>query len=729
MKNINVLLKLLSCLVISFSISAQEFTVAVNNPFEIEIDTSGGLAVFSFDFVDIDQDGDQDLIFPYTSDTLYKLAYQENIGSIGNPVFAGIMPLNAQFDVEPGLFIPDFKDLNGDGSFDILSFGSLANGNGLSCTYFQNNGDNTFETVNGNEIGLPDIAYSFGFPEIIDLNKDGDYDVILSGAELEQFTDEPDAFFYYGQNSNASDPQYVGWFTNPYDFSFPDTFQVSLVRSGDLDLDGDNDLMMLVSVTDDESVYMFQENIAPPGERTDFSGVPVFTPFGLPDEAIGFHQLADLDGDGDLDMFVLDELEILYFENTACLATTSEINASVCAGEEFLLNGETYSEEGSYEQVRQNAAGCDSTIFINLEILPELSSSFEEQICPGEPYNWEGELIFEAGEFERTFTSDEGCDSLVTLTLVLLEEPSTSFEASFCSGGAYIWNDEIYDEAGTYVRTLQTVLGCDSTVTLVLVELDQISTSFEDGFCQGSLYEWNGIEYSEAGMYEQTITTADGCDSVVTLNLLQVDILTSSFDDTFCDGEPYEWNGISYENAGSYEQTFASAGGCDSVVTLNLSLEELEFDIVETDTSLMVEVDGEVEVFWINCLTGELIPGQTDIEFFPSESGSYGTKLIKNGCEFLSACSTVTISNTEDLSLRKISIFPNPAQNVLTISYEGKANQPLEFTSIYNSQGQRFKRAVHANQVDVSDLEAGYYLLELQNGRNRWVRIPFVIIR
>ena len=85
------------------------------------------------------------------------------------------------------------------------------------------------------------------------------------------------------------------------------------------------------------------------------------------------------------------------------------------------------------------------------------------------------------------------------------------------SCGEYTWNGETYTETGDYEQTLTTVQGCDSIVTLHLTINEAAYVEWYAESCNS--YTWNGETYMESGDYEQTLTTTQGCDSIVTLHL------------------------------------------------------------------------------------------------------------------------------------------------------------------------------------------------------------------
>jgi hypothetical protein len=79
---------------------------------------------------------------------------------------------------------------------------------------------------------------------------------------------------------------------------------------------------------------------------------------------------------------------------------------------------------------------------------------------------------------------------------------------------------------------------------------------------------WNGITYTTSGQYIQVLTNNGGCDSTVTLNLTVNSSYAMAIAVTACDS--YTWGRTVYTASGAYQNTYTAANGCDSVVTLNL---------------------------------------------------------------------------------------------------------------------------------------------------------------
>ncbi|MEE0992054.1 MAG: leucine-rich repeat domain-containing protein [Bacteroidales bacterium] len=96
--------------------------------------------------------------------------------------------------------------------------------------------------------------------------------------------------------------------------------------------------------------------------------------------------------------------------------------------------------------------------------ITELSAT----ICGGETYTENGFNASETGVYRKTFQSIEGCDSIVTLSLTVNPSYNYTITATINAGETYTENGFNESEAGTYVQNHQTILGCDSTITLVL---------------------------------------------------------------------------------------------------------------------------------------------------------------------------------------------------------------------------------------------------------------------
>ena len=208
------------------------------------------------------------------------------------------------------------------------------------------------------------------------------------------------------------------------------------------------------------------------------------------------------------------------------------------------------------------------------------TQAISHAICEGTSYTENGFNVSEAGTYTQNLQTVNGCDSIVTLTLTVNPVESTTLLAAICEGTTYTENGFNVSEAGTYTQNLQTVNGCDSIVTLTLTVNPVESTTLLAAICEGTTYTENGFNVSEAGTYTQNLQTINGCDRIVTLTLTVNPTYNITIDASINEGEMYEENGFSESEAGTYVHTLQSEFGCDSVITLNLTVNSSLNDVV-----------------------------------------------------------------------------------------------------------------------------------------------------
>jgi gliding motility-associated-like protein len=85
----------------------------------------------------------------------------------------------------------------------------------------------------------------------------------------------------------------------------------------------------------------------------------------------------------------------------------------------------------------------------------------------------------------------------------------------------------------------------------------------------------DGAIYTQSGLYFSTIPNFAGCDSIITLNLTILPAQTNSVSITQCDSYTSPL-GNTYSSSGSFTETYTSVNGCDSLVTLNLTITDIQ---------------------------------------------------------------------------------------------------------------------------------------------------------
>src|SRR5690606_1620422 len=237
-------------------------------------------------------------------------------------------------------------------------------------------------------------------------------------------------------------------------------------------------------------------------------------------------------------------------------------------------NGQNITQAGTFTATLTAASGCDSVATLNFTVSQNLTSTTNASICTAQiSYTCHGQNVKQAGSYTETCTAASGCDSVATLNLTVNQNVTSTANTSICTAQLpYTWNGQNITQAGTYTATFTAISGCDSVATLNLTVSQNLTSTTDQTICNAQLpYTWNGQNITQAGTFTATLTAESGCDSIATLNLTVSQNITSTTDQTICAAQlPYSWNGQSITQAGTYTATLTAASGCDSIATLNL---------------------------------------------------------------------------------------------------------------------------------------------------------------
>ena len=235
----------------------------------------------------------------------------------------------------------------------------------------------------------------------------------------------------------------------------------------------------------------------------------------------------------------------------------------------YVWFGTPRCESGNYTYALQTIHGCDSVITLHLTLEDAITNEFSATACNS--YTWNGITYSQSGSYTQTFTAGNGNDSIVTLHLTIYPAKTAEIAETVCD--IYEWNSQTYTSSGDYIQTFTAVNGCDSTVTLHLTVNHSTAGDTTAVACES--FSWHGNTYTQSGNYTYTTTNAAGCDSVVTLHLTVNQPAAMTDSRTVCANElPIVWNGVPFAGAGTQTATLQTVNGCDSVVTMTLTVNQ-----------------------------------------------------------------------------------------------------------------------------------------------------------
>ncbi|MBR4535783.1 MAG: T9SS type A sorting domain-containing protein, partial [Bacteroidales bacterium] len=378
---------------------------------------------------------------------------------------------------------------------------------------------------------------------------------------------------------------------------------------------------------------------------------------------------------------------------------------SVCPSEmPYVWNGVTFSNAGVQVVTLTTANGCDSVVTMMLTVNQTHVTNESRTICQNElPYEWNGVTFDAAGVNTTTLPDANGCDSTVIMTLHVNPAYNINESMTICESELpYTWNGVVFDAAGTQSLNLETVNGCDSIITMTLTVNPTYTVSDAHTICESELpYTWNGVVFDAAGTQNVTLPTVNGCDSVVTMTLTVNMPVSTDLQVTAC--ESYEWNEDTYTESGDYTQTYTAANGCDSVVTLHLTINN------SVSTEFSIETSE-------NCYTWN--------EQTYCQSGDYvQTFSAANGCDSVVTLHlTISVGiNSHNLNI-SMTVYPNPTSDVINVEFgmDNEQWQP-DVLQLFDASGKivnsvklsnTYNGSTRTTQIDLSNLSNGIYFLK-----------------
>lgn len=171
-----------------------------------------------------------------------------------------------------------------------------------------------------------------------------------------------------------------------------------------------------------------------------------------------------------------------------------------------------------------------------------------------------------------------------TLYIAYFGNDTCRLDTTICYGETLQVGDTILSESGH--REFLT-LRPDGLYTWNIVDLKvwhPMSSTMNVAICQGDTFRYEGGEYTQQGTYVDTLLNPFGCDSVVTVNLTVHSTYDTTIVASICASEHYEDNGFSVNATGEYTDTLTTIFGCDSIVRLRLTVHE------EYDTTIVARI-------------------------------------------------------------------------------------------------------------------------------------------
>jgi hypothetical protein len=201
-----------------------------------------------------------------------------------------------------------------------------------------------------------------------------------------------------------------------------------------------------------------------------------------------------------------------------------------------------------------------------------------------------------------------------------------------------------------------------------------------------------------------------GCDSIATL-VLTINLPNSSTTtETVC--ESFTWtNGMTYTSSGTYTQSLTNMAGCDSTATLELTVVNLDAQIVNTNGVTLSCSTSADSYQWIDCTTLDPVVGETSSTYSPTVNGTYAVVINVGNCSDTSNCVVVDQIELNENTKANFEMYPNPSSGKVTIKLESLQTVTIQVLDLNGRSMYVFETNQSKIDLDLGMFEKGAYFI------------------
>lgn len=172
--------------------------------------------------------------------------------------------------------------------------------------------------------------------------------------------------------------------------------------------------------------------------------------------------------------------------------------------------------------------------------------------------------------------------------------------------------------------------------------------------------------------------------------------------------------GNTYTTSGVYTDIILNSTGCDSIITINLTIDEIDLTVTQSGNTLTA-VETGASYQWLNCTNDTQVYEETDIDFTAIANGAYAVIITKNGCVDTSACVVISLTGIQEVQTGSdISLYPNPSTGSINIKFNNiQRNTGI---TVFSVDGRLIRYITVSGTMallDLSNEDKGVYFIEI----------------
>ncbi|NNE13854.1 MAG: hypothetical protein HKN51_02680 [Saprospiraceae bacterium] len=229
---------------------------------------------------------------------------------------------------------------------------------------------------------------------------------------------------------------------------------------------------------------------------------------------------------------------IINVSLTFSSAIMENINPELCTGDSIDINGTIYNNiNPSGQQTTVDADGCQTILNIDVVFLNDTDSLLSMSICENETIDINGEIFDQSNiQGSQSFTNSIGCDSTLNIEIEIIPSSINMISDELCQDDLEIINGETFsinNPSGTVIIPNGSYLSCDSIIEVAFTFIPTETSSQNIDLCVGDSILINNTWINSNGTISDTLISSIGCDSIVETTVMLTSCnITIDFDQT-----------------------------------------------------------------------------------------------------------------------------------------------------------------------------------------------------
>jgi hypothetical protein len=431
------------------------------------------------------------------------------------------------------------------------------------------------------------------------------------------------------------------------------------------------------------------------------------------------------------------------------LSYTVKDTIHICVNElPYSYHGHQLTSSGNYNIHLSTIKGCDSLVLLTLIDYPTYLDVDTLRLSSTQfPYIYGDSTFYVEGDYSVTFKSIYGCDSIINLRLIEKISAYNHYDSvTLCSNEfPFAYGDSVFITGGVHKIVFKSIDGLDSTITLTIYINQAYSLADIITLCDNEFpYAYGDSIYTQGGVYSLIYKTFEGCDSIITLTIIENPTYSGNETITICNADlPFNYGDSIFTKGGDYIVNFYTYSGCDSVINLRLNVNSIPIAPLKINGDTIItqagnytysvdSVQGAQSYEWSISnpnWTGSSTSETISINIPVAGTATIGVKAV-NECG-ISDATTLNVKSSVNINEKDAVIWalgqniPNPATATTLIPYsipqEGKVvfNMMTISGQVLYTKHLQATAGSHLMEIDLNTLSVGiyYYSMEYQSQR------------